>query len=167
MRGYNILNSYVILLKIVSLHTHTRTHTHTHTDLISILSRGSFCCPRQAPCPVRPKELKHWEFGVKKGLLQGHATKTSNSWFWGRSVLRYNLRLGLLGDLFLIGWWLQGSCAQPKVTILHLSGDFSSSEELKDIIIYIPSGGNQTCPKASPFFLDCSSFAPAFPHFAA
>ena len=99
MHGYNILNSYVILLKIVS------SHIHTHTDLISISSRGSFCCPRQAPCRVRPKELKHWEFGVEKGLLQGQATKTSNSWFWGRSVHRYNLKLGLLGDLFLIGWW--------------------------------------------------------------
>ena len=77
----------------------------------------------------------------------GSCTKTSNSWFQG-SFHRY-----MKGGL-----WLQGSCAQPKVTILHLGGAFSSSEELKDIIMYIPSGGNHTYPEASPFFLDCSSF---------
>ena len=43
----------------------------------------------------------------------------------------------------LIDWWcsnrvvLQGSCAQPEVTILHLGGGPSSAEELKDIVVHI------------------------------
>ena len=46
-------------------------------------------------------------------------------------------------DLLLIGLWhgnrvvLQESCAQPEVTILHLSGGPSSAEELKGIVMHI------------------------------
>ena len=56
-------------------------------------------------------------------------------------------------DFLLIGWWwgsrvvLQESCAQPEVAILHLGGGFSSAEELKDIVIYIPWGGTRTLPR--------------------
>ena len=36
---------------------------------------------------------------------------------------------------------LQESCAESKVTILHLGGGFNSVEELKATIMYIPQGG--------------------------
>ena len=61
---------------------------------------------------------------------------------------------------------LQGSCAQPQVTILYPCGGHNSAEELKDIVIYIfleEEPGR--CPKAALLFLDCSSLVPAFPPF--
>lgn len=49
----------------------------------------------------------------------------------------------------------------------HLSfvGDFSSAEELKEIVIYIPWGGTKTLPQSSTIFFDCSSLIFAFPPF--
>ena len=60
--------------------------------------------------------------------------------------------LPLCADFLLTGWWwgnrvtFQESCAQPEVTIFHLGGSLSSTEELKGIAVYIPWGGTRTSP---------------------
>ena len=46
-------------------------------------------------------------------------------------------------------------------TMLHLGGGLSSSEELKDIIMYIHCEEPEPCPKATLLILDCSTFLSA------
>jgi len=45
-------------------------------------------------------------------------------------------------------------------------GDLVLAEELKGIVMYIPSKGTGIFPSAALLFLVCSSFFSAFPHFS-
>ena len=40
------------------------------------------------------------------------------------------------------------------------------TEELKDVVTYIPSGGTSTLPHVVLLSLDCFPFISAFPHFS-
>ena len=100
---------------------------------------------------VRPNKLKRPSLEqrkvycrAKQGERLARAQKNPNSpmvfcgdvhigKIWGKGCRACDFRL--------IGWWwgnravLQESCAQPEVTILHLGGGLSSTEELKDIVM--------------------------------
>ena len=87
---------------------------------------------------VEAKQTETLEFGIEKGLLQGHPSKENGwlmpkkpwtpQWFGGESFYRPNLGRELQGVWLLISWWWgertvhQEPWAQPEVTILHLGG---------------------------------------------
>ena len=62
---------------------------------------------------------------------------------------------------------LQESCTQLEFAILYLVGGFSSAEELKDIVMYIPWRKEEPGPflKAELLFLDFPSLVSASPSF--
>ena len=60
---------------------------------------------------------------------------------------------------------LQGSCAQPEVTSLHLHGGLSSYRTQEYFVILFLEEEPGPCPKAALLFLDCFSLVSAFPLF--
>ena len=120
------------------------------------------------------------EFGTEKSLLQGQA---KNRWI----VLKKTQTHGLFGEVFigkiwgegfrmwgflLIDWWcsnrvvLQGSCAQPEVTILHLGECLSFCRRTqRQCCVYYLRRNQDLTPKLTLLFLDCSYLVSAFSSF--
>ena len=104
--------------------------------------------------------------GDRWRMLKTHKL-LDNFWekdFIGKSVVRV--------AECLIGWWwgnrvvFQESCAESKVTILHLGGGLNSVEELQDTIMYSPQGGTKILSQSSTivsWLLHPSFFISSFP----
>ena len=109
------------------------------------------------PNPMVPWEKFEAKFGIRPA---GCVT------FW------------LVGDE-VTGLVLQESCVQPEVISsiwwwvgrrvgvgVGGEGVLIPTEELKDVVTYIPSGGTSTLPHVVLLSLDCFPFISSFPHFS-
>ena len=120
--------------------------------------------------PVNPKGNQPWKRPwcwerLKAGGEGGNGgwdgwMASPTQWTWILADSRRWLRTGKPGVLQS----QSDITEQPNwTTMLHLGGGLSSSEELKNIIMYIHCEESEPCPKATLLILDCSTFLSALP----
>ena len=132
------------------------------------ITEPKFVCPTHSEA----KQTKTLELGAEKGLLQGQArrigvlcSKTLNSLMVFREKLlkaKFGVRAaGCVTFFWLAGGEVTGWCSRNLVfTVFSLKlpsstrvGPLVPTEELKDNIMYIPSGGTRTLPQGCNWLL--------------
>ena len=94
--------------------------------------------------------------------LEWVAIAFSNAWKWKVKVKLLS-RVWLLGTPWTAAYQAPlstGFSRQEYWSGVPLLSPFSSLEEIKDVIMCIPSGGTRTCHKSAQLFFDSSSLSP-------
>ena len=115
--------------------------------------RCALCHRRQPTRLPRP-----WDSAGKKWV----AIAFSNAWKWKVKVKLLS-RVWLLGTPWTAAYQAPlstGFSRQEYWSGVPLLSPFSSLEEIKDVIMCIPSGGTRTCHKSAQLFFDSSSLSP-------
>ena len=137
----------------------------------SLVKEDSTCCEA-----TKPMCHSYWSLNTLEPIPTIKEATAMNSPHTATGVCAdlhfFNLASGGLLKSFCDSWGYQTVTFSLKliiphqvVDIFHVLGVSLPTDELKDILVYIPWGEPGPCPKATLLFLGCSSLLSRLPSF--